>query len=362
MRPIRVLHVTDEVASNNFLNTLTDSTDPAEIDYSFLTFGKPGPFVEALAARGRRTFALDASSFAAAMTALSRVLKDEQPDIINTHLFKPTLATVSLGQKRRVVLTRHHSDAHHTLTPPFKRAFYLRLEHYINKRVDHIVAPSRMVRDVLVDWERVPADKVTVIPYGQNPARFDAITPAALPNRRSLTLVCVSRLFHRKGHAYLLDAFAQLNLDATLYLVGTGEHRPQLEALASQLGIADRVEFLGWRSDALQIIAAADVLVHPSLEDALSQALIEALMLGIPIVATDISGARDTLGDGRFGTLVPPADANAFRDALRGVIAGLSAARARAAEGRAYLLEYMSASRVAAAYAAVYRAIMNAAR
>jgi len=359
MKPIRVLHVTSETVSNNFLNTLADATDPAEVDYSFLTFGPTGGFVEALSSRGRRTIALNTTA-RLPLAALSRILKQENPDIVNTHLFHPTLATVMVA-KRPVVLTRHHSDAHHRL-PAMKRAFYLRLEHYINSKVEHIIAPAQMVRDVLVDWEGVPADKVTVIPYGQSTARFEGITPAELPMKRGLALVCVSRLFHRKGHQYLFEAFAQLTregLDATLYLVGTGDYRPQLEALAAQLGIADRVQFLGWRSDALQIIAAADVLVHPSLEDALSQALIEALMLGVPIVATDISGASDTLGGGQYGKLVPPADANAFRDALRDTIANLPAARENAAQGRAYLLDYMSAERVAAAYAQVYRAIMN---
>jgi glycosyltransferase involved in cell wall biosynthesis len=104
-------------------------------------------------------------------------------------------------------------------------------------------------------------------------------------------------------------------------------------------------------------MAAADVIVHPSLEDALSSAVIESLMLARPIVATDISGVRDSLDDGKYGVIVPPADAAAFRAALEQVIANLDEARERARRGREHILEYMDSGRVARAYTACYKTV-----
>jgi glycosyltransferase involved in cell wall biosynthesis len=226
-----------------------------------------------------------------------------------------------------------------------------------------------MVRDILVNEEKVRSDKVTIIPYAQTTERFEGVTPAVVSRTRSelgmndqLSLVCVSRLFHGKGHRFLFEALAPMirgGLRVRLYLVGSGDYRGELQLLAERLGISNHVEFLGWRDDTLAIIGAADLIVHPSLEDALSQALIESLMLARPIVATDISGASDTLRNGEYGRLVRPADADAFRQGLEETINEMDEARRRAAQGRAYILDYMGARKVADQYKIVYEKIMQ---
>jgi glycosyltransferase involved in cell wall biosynthesis len=288
---------------------------------------------------------------------------------VHTHLFDPSLIglTVAKRQGRRTVLTRHHSDAIHEIASPLKKRFYLGLENYISRKADHIIAPSRMVWEYLVEREGVPAQKVSIIPYGQTTERFDAVTPEKVAAVRdelgmdgTLSMVCVSRLFHRKGHKYLFEAYAALKKQgraAKIYLVGDGDHRAELETAAAALGIAEDVRFLGWRGDALTIMAAADLIVHPSLEDALSSAVIESIMLEKPIVATDISGARDSLGDGRYGKIVPPADAEAFRAGILDILADPDTARQHAREGRKFLLDYMDAARVAAAYTDIYKRV-----
>jgi glycosyltransferase involved in cell wall biosynthesis len=125
------------------------------------------------------------------------------------------------------------------------------------------------------------------------------------------------------------------------------------------LGIETKVKFLGWRDNALVIMAAADVVVHPSLEDALSSAVIEALMLGKPIVATDISGVRDSLNDGKYGAIVPPADPAALERSIRAVLDDRERAETRANAGRDYLLEYMDARRVSDEYTRVYQRVLG---
>ena len=200
------------------------------------------------------------------------------------------------------------------------------------------------------------------------PNCFDAVkqetieaVQSELGMKRNLALVCTSRLFHRKGHIYLFEAFADLvknGLDATLYLVGAGDYKAVLMEKVRDLQIEKQVRFLGWRDDALAIIAAADIIVHPSLEDALSSAVIESLMFGKPIVATDISGVRDSLDNGKFGKIVPPADAESFRAALQETIQTLDSAEFKAAEGKKYLLKYMDSRRVANEYQKVYKNLL----
>lgn len=345
------------------------------MEFSFVTFGAEGEFTESIRARGLRVRALDSlerKRFPHAARRLWKILKDEDSDIVHTHLFAPTVIGLSVArwQGRRAMFTRHHSDAVHALPSAAKRSLYLALERRNNRLAHHIVAPSRMVRECLIEWEGVPSHKVSLIPYGQTPERFDATTldvveakRAELGMNRQLSLVCVSRLFHRKGHEFLFRALAPLvrdGLAVKLYLVGTGDFKEELERLTEELGIVSCVEFLGWRGDVLPIIGGADIVVHPSLEDALSQSLIESLALSRPIVATDISGAADTLDGGKYGKLVPPADVERFRQALSETIENLPAARERAKRGREYLLEFMDARRVAEDYTAVYTDVVSA--
>jgi glycosyltransferase involved in cell wall biosynthesis len=374
MKPIKVLHVLEVEKEAFYFSNLADFTDSKDVEFAFVTFSPEGGFTESMRQRGYRVYSLNAlgkSRLPSAARKLWSILKKENPDIVHTHLLNPTLIGLMLAkwQKRKTVLTRHHSDALHTLPSKIKRNFYLKLENSNNRKADHIIAPSKMVRECVVDWEKTPAEKVSLIPYGQTIDRFEAITPEVIEKKRTelgmneqLSLVCVSRLFNRKGHIYLFEAITPLikkGLSVKLYLVGTGDYKENLERIAKDLEILDNIEFLGWRDDGLAIIGAADIIVHPSLEDALSQSLIESLMLQRPIVATDISGAGDTLDNGKYGKLVPPEDSESFRIALEEIIENLDAAREKAKEGKKYLLDYMNAERTAKEYTKIYQKLLR---
>lgn len=370
--PLRVLHVTSVASSNYFLNNLVTATDPSSIQYFAVTLAAGGGFVSDLQARGVTTFALNGLSrkqYPRVQRELRQIITEHDIDIVNAHLFEPTLLALTAArlQGRKTVVTRHHSDALYRIPSRWKRALYLGLERYINANTDHIIAPSQLVQEILIEREHVPAHKVSLIPYGQTLERFSAVTAEQIARvkresgmQEGRAIVCVARLHKEKGHLYLLEAFSELyraGLYAQLFLVGTGPERANLEALAQQLRIGAQVKFLGWRDDALAIIAAADMVVHPSLQEALPSAVIEALMLERPIVATDVSGVRDLLGENERGLVVPPANVPALTQALQTLLNNLDAAQKRAQQGRAFVLETMGAPRVAAQYTACYKSV-----
>jgi glycosyltransferase involved in cell wall biosynthesis len=372
--PIRVLHISNVETENYYLSNLFAFTSPRDIKYYALTLGSRGGFVTEMERNGYPAYALDCMSrrrYPRAVTRIREIVTREAIDIVHTHLFEPTLVGVLVARRcaARIIVTRHHSDAVHTIANPVKRAAYLRAEHWVNRSADHIIAPSRMVQEVLLEREGVLPAKVSLIPYGQTTSRFSAVTDERVARvehelgmRNNLALVCVSRLFKQKGHRYLFEAFSRLTrdgFDATLYLVGRGPDLELLRAQARQFQIAERVKFLGWRDDALAIIAAAEIVVHPSLHEALPSAVIEALMLARPLVVTDVSGVRDMVGDNDHGIIVPPADAEALYHGLNQTLSDLPAARRRAEKGRRFVLEYMDASRVAREYVACYYKVTN---
>jgi glycosyltransferase involved in cell wall biosynthesis len=133
------------------------------------------------------------------------------------------------------------------------------------------------------------------------------------------TVAAAGRLHPVKDYPTLLRAFAALRrrMRARLVIMGEGEARGALEALAKDLGIAGDVAFTGFVSDPLPAIRAADVFVLSSLSEGLGGVLIEALAAGTPVVSTDCRyGPREVLGDGRFGQLVPVGDAYALAAAI----------------------------------------------
>jgi glycosyltransferase involved in cell wall biosynthesis len=373
-KKIRVLHILDVEINCYIWKNLCAYTDEMQAELVFVNFrSQNSEFVKAMKARGVRVYALDSTErkqYPRAVKQLWRIIKNERPDVVHTHLFDPTLIGLTLAkiQGIKVVVTRHHSDAVHKLKSKTKRFFYSGLEKYVNFCADHLIALSRYGRDILIEKENVSPEKVSLIPNGQTTERFEKISAEAVNDKRRelkmdgrLTIVFTARLYPKKGHIYLFQALSPMiknGFQARLYLVGRGDYQEQLEKLAVDYGIQDNVEFLGWRTDALEIAAAADLIVHPSLEDALSSAVIEALMLSRPIVAADISGVRDILDDGKYGEIVPPADSNAIRQAIEKISQNLEQAREKAKNGRQYILDNMGAEQFANGYIECYKKVL----
>lgn len=160
-----------------------------------------------------------------------------------------------------------------------------------------------------------------VIPNGVALERIGAAAErarASRPKRSTGVLGMVARMDESKAHADLLRAFQSVTShsdlgDTELWLVGDGPTRKDLETLALDLAIADRVRFLGSRSDVAELLGQMDVFVFAATAvEGFGIALVEAMAAGLPIVATDVPACREVLADGAAGLLVSPDDVEAF--------------------------------------------------
>jgi glycosyltransferase involved in cell wall biosynthesis len=158
-----------------------------------------------------------------------------------------------------------------------------------------------------------------------------------------LLLLAVGGLERRKGLDLLIPAFARTaDGGVRLLLAGSGPAADRLAALAAEHGVADRVHFLGQRTDVPALLAAADAFVLSSLEDSMANAMLEAMAAGLPVLATDVPGTEQALAprDGRpaAGWMVPRGDEDALARGLGELVAAVrgdpAEARARAAEAR----------------------------
>lgn len=129
----------------------------------------------------------------------------------------------------------------------------------------------------------------------------------------------LGRLTAVKGQIHLVHAFARLCRllpHAWLLLIGDGEERESLQAASRQVGMADRIVFAGWRHDVRDVVGALDAFALPSLNEGMGKALVEAMYLGLPVVATRVGGVPELVADGGDGLLVPAADPEALAQAL----------------------------------------------
>lgn len=186
-----------------------------------------------------------------------------------------------------------------------------------------LVAVSQLVRQQSIA-EGVRPDKIVVIPNGVD-------LPEIQPNQAALTrkeavldedaflILTAGRLWAEKGHIHLVRAMPEVVRavpKVVLALAGEGVLRPELEAEARKLKVEDHLRFLGVRRDVLNWMAAADLFILPSNSEGMPNALLEAMGLGLPVIATRVGGVPEIIQDGETGCLVPPQDPSALAVAI----------------------------------------------
>jgi glycosyltransferase involved in cell wall biosynthesis len=288
-----------------------------------------------------------------------------------------------LRRCRPAVLHLHTPHAHllgilaAAIAPPVRRVVSRRVEFSIYRHsflglngikyrhgVDRFVAVSRAVAAIL-ERDGVPREKIAVVPSGVDPARFDPppapdadalLLELGLP--RSLPVVAsVGALAGQKGHRYLIEAAPAVlaRRDAAFLIAGDGRLRSSLARLARARGVSGRLRLLGFRSDIGRILASSSVFVFPSLEEGLGTSLLDALLLGRPVVASRTGGIGEVVRDGEDGILVPPRDPEALASAILAVLAGADVWAGRAAAARRRVLDEFSVDRMVEGTLAVYR-------
>ncbi|MDB4948356.1 MAG: glycosyl transferase [Gemmatimonadetes bacterium] len=195
--------------------------------------------------------------------------------------------------------------------------------------MDGVIVNARFIAD---EWRRnapwFPAERVHVVLNGTLPPRrgTSSLTRADVCGDAGAVLVAgAGNLAHRKGFDLLLRAAARLDApEVRPVIVGAGEAEGELRALAADLGIAERVVWMGHRGDVPDVLAACDLFVLSSRSEGMANVMLEAMSVGTPVVATDISGVAEALaGRGAnppAGWIVAPDDADALADAIRAVL------------------------------------------
>jgi glycosyltransferase involved in cell wall biosynthesis len=204
------------------------------------------------------------------------------------------------------------------------------------RQTDALVFNSRRVYEYFLERNSWAEGRCSIIQNGVRPSPTPrdeerARTRAALGIRPDQPLIgSVGRLTQAKGQDVLLQALTLMpDRDAALLLIGPGEEECRLRAQAATLGLTDRVLFTGHRRDVPGLLAALDVYVQPSRFEGMPNALLEAMAVGCPIVASAVDGIEELISDGLHGWLVPAEDAGMLALAVQAALENPAEARRR---------------------------------
>lgn len=262
---------------------------------------------------------------------LAEVMVDWRPDVVHTWLDDSLLtAIVPAAFLGLPLVHRLYNISSAMAAHDDHGARHHRLMAGALSTAARVCALSSAAADDAVAYYGITRPQVITNGFPLAGARSEVTHSAGMTGRP--VVLAVGRLSIEKGHAVLIEAMARLSRShplAELWIAGVGPRDGQLRQLAQALGIGSRVTFLGFREDVSSLHAAADLFVCPSLTEGFGNAVAEAVIAGLPVVASDLPAIRtDVLAGQPAALLVPPGDVGALASALD---RGLSDAATRAA-------------------------------
>ena len=282
---------------------------------------------------GRHTSAL---SDLRALAALTVAVFRESPDVVHTHTakagalgrFAAFVFNATRGRRRRcLVVHTYHGHILDGYFHPLVGRILRATERGLAVVTDQIVTLSPSQRRDIVERFRIAASaQAAVVPLGLDlddllsmPAKAPSLRDRLFASPDEVVVGYAGRMVPIKDLPTLIRAFAlalERHPRLRLVLAGDGPVRPTIEALAAELGVGQRVHFLGWTTDLRRFYATIDVCALSSLNEGTPVAVIEAMAAGKPVVATSVGGVPDVVEDGETGLLVPPRGAEALASAI----------------------------------------------
>ena len=292
---------------------------------------------------------------------MARWLERERVELVHVHDFYATMVAVPAAKLAgtkvivgRLDLAHWHGKARRALLQGLTRM------------ADHVVANAEAIREMLVNEEGLPAERVTVIHNGLDVTRFDARRreglKSPLPDTKGAPVVVhVANMNHPvKRQEDLLRALSRVRQKGQVlhaFLVGDGPRRPELEKLAGTLGLTDTVHFLKHRTDVPALYARADFGVLCSNAEGLSNAVMEGMAAGLPMVVTRVGGNPELVADGERGLVVPPEQPEALAEAFLTLLADRERGRHMGQEARRFVERELSLERMVRRHDALYQRV-----
>ncbi len=296
-----------------------------------------------------------------AVRRIRSLMAKHNVDVLHPHGYKADFYSYAAAFPNRAAL---FATSHNWPNKLLHMRAYAAIDRFILKRFDYVVVVSPIVREIL-RRSGISPDRLGEIPNGVDVNRFYGARPT-LKNELHTAANCfigfVGRLVPGKGVSVLLRAAQHVlreHRDVTFLIVGDGPARRELEQLAASLEINTRVIFTGNRNDMPGVYASLDIVVLPSLEEAMPMCLIEAMATGKPVIATRVGAVPDVVADEITGLMVEPGNVMALANAMKRLLNDQSFARELGVRGHARAAERFSVQQTALQYLTLYEDMLN---
>ena len=374
VRPLKILQITHDLNAGGLQRVVIDLAQGLKRlghDAHICSLRGSGPLEAEIAERGIPLWSMPwpkSGSDRWMFLKVHRLLRRNRYDVVHTHNTQPFLDGGLAAMLARVP-ARVHTDQARAFPDKWK---YMALERLMSRTYGKVVGVSEHTAGNLRRYEGIDPGRLCVIRNGIDGAwyragrdRLDALRlrrEAGLDGFQRVLGLGV-RLEEQKGIRYLLEAMPAIlarHPHTGLAVAGSGSLERDLRERARALGLADHVRFLGPYPQLTRFYPLIDVFVLPSLWEGLPLCLLEAMSLGLPILATRVGGVGDVLEDGRTGRLVPPGDPAAIAAAALAILDDRAAAEAMGAEARIAFDARFDAGVMVEGYLDLYRSALHA--
>lgn len=341
------------------ISNLAASLDPKRFR-TILCLFRPGWIQERSESRGVCTYVIPTQGMTDWRWALrfKRLLREEQVDLIHSHEFDANVQGTAIAALSGIPLVATVHGKNYFWEKLRRRLAY----RWVSRRAT-MVAVSQNLKQFIVEQAGVLSDRIKVVYNGVDALPHCDRTDVeqcrrelGIPDSDHIVGV-VGNLYPVKGHQYLIGgirAVLKKCPNTSFVFAGRGQLEPELKDQVHRLGLEKRVHFLGLRQDIPRILAMLDVFVLPSLSEGLSMAILEAMIAGKPVVATQVGGNPELVLNGKTGFLVPPRDSQALASSLVTLLTTKALAAQFAEKGKCRAEGQFSLETMVRAYQALY--------
>jgi glycosyltransferase involved in cell wall biosynthesis len=320
----KILHVIDSLhlgGAQEVVMNLATCGDREHFHHEVATMHGRGVYWDRMAACGIRLHSLSPHKlfpwYAASLPAL---LLGGRFDILHCHLVASNIFAKPVGALCRipVILNHDHTNDDYRASQRVRLA----LDSLANRLATHVIAVSDSCRKFLVERERVPEEKISLVRNAIDAARYSRACGSREDARRTLGLppgvpvvAGVGRLNPQKNFSLFIrvaSGVLRRHPTAVFLLAGEGPEEAMLRRLGREAGLGERLVFSGYVADTRLVYLAGDALVMPSHFEGLPMTLLEAMAMEVPVVASSLDGIAEVVADGTDGFLVKPGDCDGF--------------------------------------------------
>ncbi len=290
-------------------------------------------------------------------------LRRVKADLVHTHCSVPGVVGRLAAKLAGVPVIMHtvHGFHFHDGGHGFSHSLAIAVERFVGHFTEIMLSQNRADIEQAVRYGIVRRERLVYIGNGIDVHRFP-VAPTRMGTERSPVITCVARMEPVKNHAMLVEAaklMKERGAAFELWLIGGGSGRAELEARCAEWGLAENVKFLGYRDDIPTLLSQSDIGTLTSLKEGIPRAALEAMVVGLPVVATRVNGTREVVRDGDTGFLVEVGDVNGLANAYERLLVN-PALRARMGErGRRVVLAEYDEADIVSNLERVYRDVLS---